>query len=121
LYGFRKRLLPLEEHLPEVGTTVVFCILFAPLCASLLNRASGTTEYESFEFVSEMPYLSSNYGLLKGEKLKPTGIRLKVKEQDKLYLFQYKKQEYFPNTEPGEKVLLPMRKGLLGFRVLELE
>lgn len=121
LYGFRQRLQPWDRHLPEIAIPLVFTILFAPLFASLLNRAGGTIENQSFEFVSEMPYLSSNYGLLKGEKIKPSGIRLQVKEQGKLFRFQYKKQPYFPITEPGEPVLLPMRRGLLGFRVLELE
>ncbi|MBK8969709.1 MAG: hypothetical protein R3D58_01945 [Saprospiraceae bacterium] len=121
LYAFRKRLLPLDRHVPEIAVTVVFSALFAPLFASLLNRAGGPIVYQSFEFVSEIPYLSSNYGLLKGEKIKPTGMRLQVKEEGKLYRFQYKKQPYFPITEPGEQILLPMRKGLLGFRILQLK
>ncbi len=121
LYAFRERLRPWDRHVPEIATVLVFTTLFAPLFASLLNRAGGPVEHQSFEFVSEIPYLSSNYGLLKGEKIEPTGMRLLVKEDGKLYRFQYKKQPYFPITEPGERILLPMRKGLLGFRVLELK
>ncbi|MCB0531923.1 MAG: hypothetical protein H6574_02410 [Lewinellaceae bacterium] len=121
LYAFRQRLQPWDRHVPEIATALVFTTLFAPLFASLINRAGGPVEHQSFEFVSEIPYLSSNYGLLKGEKIKPSGIRLQVKEAGKLYRFQYKMQPYFPITEPGERILLPMRKGLLGFRVLQLK
>lgn len=121
LFGFRNRLSPAERHLPEIASTMVLSIVFMPLFASLINRAGGKVSHESFEFVSEKPYISSNYGVIKGEKIKPSGIRLIVQEQGKQHLFQYKQQEYFPLTEPGERVMLPMRKGLLGFRVLEIK
>jgi len=121
LYVLRKRLTPWENHLPETFTIAVFAVLFAPLFAGLLNRAGSVREYRKFVFVSEMPYLSSGYGLLKGEKIKPSGYRLTVQEGERVYRFQYKKQEYFPLTKPGEVVELPVRKGLLGVRVVELE
>ncbi|MBK9335660.1 MAG: hypothetical protein IPM98_03330 [Lewinellaceae bacterium] len=121
LYALRNRLTPWENHLPETLTIAVFCVLFAPLFGSLLNRAGGVTEYQPFVFVSEMPYLAAGYGLIKGEKIKPSGIRLTVKEHDRTYRFQYQKQVYFPLTKPGETVLLPVRKGLLGLRVVELK
>ena len=120
LYALRHRLMPWENHLPEVFTLLFFSILFIPLLGSLLNRAGGQVEYQPFEFVSETPYIASNYGLLKGEKIKPSGYALHVKENGRLYRFQYKTQAYFPLTKPGETVLLPVRKGLLGFRVVEL-
>jgi len=121
LYALRKRLTPWENHLPETLTIAVFTVLFAPLFVSLLNRAGGEREYQKFVFVSEMPYLSSGYGLLKDEKIKPSGYRLTVQEGERVYRFQYKKQEYFPLTKPGDVVELPVRKGVLGARVLELE
>ena len=121
LYALRQRLTPVEQHLPEVFTALIFSVLFMPLFASILNRAGGKTEYQSFEFVSEMPYLSSNYGLLKGEKIKPSGYSLRVKEGARLYRFQYKSQAYYPLTKPGETVSLPVCNGLLGFRIMELK
>ncbi len=120
-YALRRRLTPWENHLPEVFTLLVFSTLLLPLLGSLLNRAGGQVSHEPFEFVSEMPYISSNYGLLKGEKIKPSGYALRVKENGRLYRFQYKTQAYFPLTKPGETVLLPVRKGLLGFRVMEMD
>lgn len=120
-YALRKRLTPWESHLPETFTIFTFTVLFAPLFASLFNRAGGEREYQEFVFVSEMPYLSSGYGLLKGEKIKPSGYRLTVQEGEKVYRLQYKKQEYFPLTKPGDVIELPVQKGLLGVRVVELE
>ena len=120
LYALRQRFMPWDRHLPEISMILMFCIVFSPLFASRLNRLGGPMVYQSFEFVSEKPYFSSGYGILKGEKIKPSGYRLIVKDRDRAYLFQYKKQEYFPITQPGTRVQLPFRKGLLGFLVLEL-
>jgi len=121
LYVFRVRLTPWSKHLPEVMTILVFTVLFGPLMASLLNRLGGKSEYQSFEFLAETPYLSSNYGILKGEKIRPTGYKLEVREKGRLLRFRYKTQAYYPNTKPGETVLLPVRRGMLGFRVMTLE
>lgn len=120
LYGLRERLTPWDLHLPEVCTILAFSILFAPLLGSLINRLGGTKTEQSFEFVSEQPYLSSSYGILKGEKIKPNGYSLYVKEGSRMWRFQYKSQSYYPITKPGEQVLLPICKGLLGFRIMEL-
>lgn len=120
LYALRHRLTPWEQHLPELFTILIFSVLFAPLFISLANRAGCKTEYQPFLFESELPYFSSNYGLLKGEKIKPTGYSLRVKEGNKLYRFLYKRQPYYPLTQPGDTVLLPVCHGWLGFRVMEL-
>ena len=121
IYTLRHRLTPWDKHLPEVGIILAFPIIFAPLLGSLINRAGGSREHQSFEFISEQAFISSNYGLLKGEKIKPTGYSIYVKEGDRLLRFQYKSQAYYPITRRGEAVLLPVRKGLLGFRVVELK
>ncbi len=120
LFSLRRRLTPWENHLPEVFTVLVFSILFMPLFGSLLNRAGGDSKHQSFDFLAETPYLASNYGLLKGEKIRPTGYYLDVRESGRLLRFKYTTQSYFPNTQPGDPILLPIRKGWLGFRVMEL-
>lgn len=121
LWRWRQRFTPWERHMPEVLFILLFCVLIAPLFVSLLNRSLGSTENQSFEFVSESPYLASNYGVLKGEKIKPTGYYLTVTEDGKAFKFKYSSQPYYPITKPGESVLLPVRKGLFGFRVILLE
>lgn len=120
VYALRHRLTPWERHYPEVGILLFVSILFAPLLVSLINRAGGSRTHQSFEFISEQAYVASGYGLLKGEKIKPSGYRLYVKEGDRVLQFQYKTQAYYPLTRRGEAVLLPVQKGLLGFRVMEL-
>jgi len=121
LWFWRERFRPWERHLPEVIFTLMFCPLFAPLAGSLLNRSIGKTEFQPFEFIAETPYIASNYGFLKGEKLRPTGYTLTVREKNRGLQFKYKKQAYYPLTKPGETILLPVKKGLLGFRVVLLE
>lgn len=120
LYLLRRRLAPWKNHLPEYGTILLFSLLFSPLLLSLFNRGLGKNTHESFEFVRESPFYASNYGILKGETIQPTGYRLYVRRRNQEYVFQYRKQAYYPITKPGEKVLLPVRKGVLGFRVIEL-
>jgi hypothetical protein len=121
LWRWRDRFTPWERHLPEVLLILVFSVLFAPLFGSLLNRALGTSGNQSFEFVSETPYLASNYGVLKGEKLQPTGWFLTVKANGRLHRFKYKSQSYYPLTQPGETILLPVRTGLFGCRLVLLK
>lgn len=121
LFALRRRLQPWELHLPECFIILIFSMIFSPLFASLLNRAGGTTTYAPFIYVAETPFLSSGYGFLKGEKIKPSGYQLLVKDEDRLMQFRYKKQRYFPLSQPGDTVLLPVRSGLLGFRIVELK
>ena len=120
LWRWRERFSPLERHLPEVIFLIVFGLLFAPLFGSLLNRSLGSDTHQSFEFVSEVPFLASNYGVLKGEEPRPSGYYLTVKDAGRYLEFKYKTQVYYPLTKPGETILLPVREGLFGFRVITL-
>lgn len=120
LWQMRPRFLPLDKHLPEVLLLVFFSAVFSPLFGSLINRACGSDTEQCFQFVSETAYYASGYGILKGEKLSPTGWRLLVEEKGKTISFKYRSQAYFPLTRPGETVVLPIRKGCLGFRVMNL-
>lgn len=120
IWRWRNRFTPWERHFPEVVLMLVFSVLFAPLFGSLLNRGLGKSTTQSFDFVAETAYFASGYGILKGEKLTPTGWRLTVREGKKERRLKYKKQAYFPLTKPGDKILLPIRRGVFGVRVVEL-
>lgn len=120
LWRWRDRFTPLDRHFPEIALILVFSVLFAPLFGSLLNRSLGKNETKSFVFVAETAYFASGYGILKGEKLQPTGWRLTVREEGRERRLKYKSQSYFPLTKPGEKVLLPLRHGIFGARVIQL-
>ncbi|MCA0239058.1 MAG: hypothetical protein LCH81_21980 [Bacteroidetes bacterium] len=116
----QQRFTPWKRHLPEVLFIGVFSLFFAPLFGSLLNRAFSLKSYESFEFVSEQPYFASGYGVLKDEKLQPTGYYLQVRQNGQIHRFKYKKQPYYPLTKPGEVIMLPVRRGIFGPRVVLL-
>jgi hypothetical protein len=120
IYAGRRRLRPWSRHWPEIIIIAVPLLFFAPLFGSLLNRAGGPVEYESFDFEAETPYIASAYGILKEQRLKPTGYYLYVRQNGRPYRFQYSRQPYYPITRDGEKILLPVRSGLLGFRVVVL-
>lgn len=120
IWRWRNRFTPWERHFPEVVLMLVFSVLFAPLFGSLLNRSLGESTTQSFDFVAETAYFASGYGILKEEKLTPTGWRLTVREGKTERRLKYKKQAYFPLTKPGDKILLPIRRGVFGVRVVEL-
>ena len=121
LFLLRKRFSPWNKHLPEIIFIVFPLLFFAPLAGSLLNRSVTEADQRSFRFVSEAPYYASAYGLLRSEKIKPTGFYLSVRDGGKLYRFKYKKQAYFPITARDEQVLIPVRRGLLGFEIVDLK
>jgi len=113
--------MPWEEHFPTAVMILIFCLVFAPLFGSLLNRGLGHETVQSFNFVSETAYFASGYGVLKGEKLKPTGWKLLLRERDHEWRLSYKNQAYFPLTKSGEQINLPMIQGFLGVRVATLK
>ena len=115
------KLKPLGRHIPELLFIGSVSIIFSPLFASIINRSMGPDELKSFEFVSETPFVASQYGLLEGEKPKPTGYRLKVKYEGREISFRYKSQAYFPLTKPGEEIMLPLHKGCFGFYTVMLK
>lgn len=121
LWYRRDRFTPMDRHLPEVMMILIFSVLFAPFFGSLLNRSFGKDETQSFEFMAETAYFSSGYGILKGERLKPTGWRLTVREGKKIRTVKYKRQAYYPLTKPGDQILLPVRKGIFGARVVTIQ
>ena len=117
----RSRFMPWEEHFPTAVMILIFCLVFAPLFGSLLNRGLGHTENQTFDFVSETAYFAFGYGVLKGEKLKPRGWKLLLREGEQEWRLSYKGQAYFPLTKPGEQINLSIKRGFLGVRVVSLK
>jgi len=120
LWRFRDRFVPLENHFPEVLCIAVFSLLFAPLWGSVLNRVVATKGSRTFLFISERTYFSSGYGWMRQESPKPTGWMLTVNDKGKVRQFRYKKQPYFPITQPGETIELPVVKGVFGVDIVDL-
>ena len=70
---------------------------------------------------SAWPYFASGYGVLKDEKIQPTGYYLLVRQNGQMHRFKYKKQAYYPLTKPGEVIMLPVQRGIFGPRVVLLK
>lgn len=122
LWRFRERLQPWSRHVTEISLVLVFSTLFAPLFGSLLNRGLGEMGFETFEFIGETPYIATGYGFMKNTTVRPTGYYLEVQDRDGQRLrFRYKKQKYYPITQPGQSISLPVRRGLFGIRIVELD
>ena len=121
IWRFRRRFMPWERHRPDVAFILATSMFFAPLPGSWLNRGLGETTFQTFKFVAETPFVSSGYGILKDEKIKPTGYHLIVEENGKIRKFKYKSQSYYPVTKRGEDIMLPIRKGFFGARIMLLK
>ncbi len=122
IWWFRERFMPWSRHVTEIALVLVFSILFAPLFGSLLNRGLGKSEFQSFTFLAETPYFASGYGFMKNTSIQPTGYFLQVQDRSGQRLrLRYKKQAYYPITKPGDPILLPVRRGLFGIRVVALQ
>ncbi len=123
LFFNRKKLAEHGDKMPVIMAALILPALFAPLFGSLLNRAgAGDPAERSFVFQKEEAFHMSRFGLLAGmQKESPSGWHLFVRDGAKAYRFRYEKQAYFPLTKPGEQVLLPVKIGLLGFPVVDLE
>ena len=118
---WRSRFMPWEEHFPTAVMILIFSLVFSPLFGSLLNRGLGHEETQSFGFIAETAYYSTGYGVLKGEKLKPTGWKLLLLEGNQEWRLSYKGPACFPLTKPGEQIILPVKQGFLGVRVVSLK
>jgi nitrate reductase gamma subunit len=121
LYLWRDRFTPLSRHFPAVVFILVNAVLFAPLLGSLTNRMLGKAIVREFKFISEKAYYAQAYGVLKGEDVRATGWVLMVSDYHVVRTFKYKTQAYYPISQPGDIVSLPMVQGLFGFEVLDLK
>lgn len=120
VWRFRDRFTPWDRHRPDVTFIIICSMFFAPLLGSWINRGLGTTEFQSFQFVSEAPFVSTGYGVIPGDKIKVSGYHLNVVEGNTPHRFKYSSQSYYPLTKPGETIMLPICKGILGARVMLL-
>ena len=128
LWWMRERFTPLATHYPEVLFIVVITLLFSPLFGSLLNRLGGKKVLSEFKFISERAFLATGYGILEkgyglieNEATKPNQWMLTVQDNGVIRQFRYKSQAYYPITQPGELISLPVVQGLFGIRVVELK
>ncbi len=116
-----RRLAALERMQAHI-VAFLLCVFFAPLFGSWLNRlpAPRQPQWETFIFFEEQPHASSRYGYLEGEQIEPDGYYLYVIREEKLYRFDLPRP-VAKGLAKGSELSLPLRKGLLGFDVLDVE
>jgi hypothetical protein len=121
LFLLRNAWKPWREYWMQIVFLVFPILFFSPLLGSWINRISGVASNEAFQFVSESPYIAEAYGVLKNQKLRPAGYMLIAIQDGKTYKFKYKSQSYYPLSKSGDKILLPVKKGILGVKVVDLK
>lgn len=94
---------------------ILICAIFTPLWASITNRvlAFGAERIEKVEFWEQNAYYSSRGGLIKGEKLKPTGYYTFLLRDSELIRLETKNLIYL-GKQRGDSVDLTIKKGFLG-------
>jgi hypothetical protein len=98
-------------------------LIFAPFFGSFFNRIGAKkSEEKPFYFQKEVAFRMSRFGFLSTlQQESPTGFHLFVADESKNYRFRYEKQAYFPLTERGQKILLPVKIGFFGFPIIDLK
>ena len=115
-YLFRRSGKDLTEKVQIYVFFILMSVLFMPLFGSLTNRMLSFRPVRTVqvELEGETPFYASRFGVIKGEKIEPTGF----------YTFFYynghlerlkSKQALFPGKERGDQVDLDLRKGLWGY------
>jgi hypothetical protein len=106
-----------KPYLTEIAMLGLLIMFFSPLLVGYLNKARATEEEHSFTFIGEKGFYKSPLGMLKGEKREVAYHKLFcLSESGKKYSFRYKSGPYYPNTQAGETILLPLKRGALGIR-----
>lgn len=103
------------EKLRTFMACLIISVIIAPFFASTSNRLMSLKpiRYEVVEFQASQAFYASRLGRMKGEILKPTGYHI---------FFIYKNEEIRislkdtppPLPEPGQAILIPIRKGFWG-------
>lgn len=115
-YRFRKSAGDLTERVQIYVFFVFIFMIFMPLFASLSNRLLSfrAVQMEEVEFVDQSANYSSRMGLIKGETVKPTGYHSFFYRNNHLYRVKTKQALFSPEQERGDRVAIPIRKGLWG-------
>ncbi len=103
---------------------LIFGLLsFIPVfgAGSWLNRNFGHDLSKQGSIVSYEPRITSAYGVIKGEKGNANRFRVTFKLDDRLYEKVFDKDLGFYFDEYPQNVVLPLKKGLLGFEVFDIK
>ena len=119
----RKKATDLEDRMPIfIGCIIVGLAVF-PIKAIWLNHffADQTPLSKKVIFERETPIRGSRFGIIKGFKMPAadgfyTYFLMDLEEQR-----VRSRQPIFPNVASGQTVELPLRQGLFGFQIVDLQ
>ena len=119
--NFKKRFKDEDERrVIAVGFPVLIALLF-PLMTSLMNRKLNFNppKQEQVEFFKFEGFGGSRVGFVEGMEIEVDGYSIFF-IRDKNIKRIRSKQPYFKDKKEGEKIILPISKGVLGFEYVEL-
>jgi hypothetical protein len=100
---------------------VAMAMIFMPLFGSLSNRLLdfNPLELREVEFVEEVPFYSSRYGVLEGEEIKPSGYYSFFYHEARLERIKCNKPLFF-ESKRGDNVEVFVKRGFWGFEYMPL-
>lgn len=118
-YKYRSSARDLTERFQIYTFFVFICVIFMPLFGNLSNRllSFAPARVMEVEFVEESAFYASNYGVIKGEKIKASGYYFFFYRDGKLERIKNNKP-LFPDKARGDMVPLRVKKGLWGFQLV---
>lgn len=120
-YRFSSSAQDLTETIQLYVFFIIICMVFMPLLGSLSNRLldDQQAELREVEFVDEVPFYASKYGILEGEKLEPSGYYCFFYHNARLERIKSDKALFFEKTR-GDNVEIFVKKGFWGFEYMPL-
>lgn len=96
-------------------------VLVIPLLSLKTNRwfAEKEAHIETFTFISQKPVLSKPFGQLKFENLEPSFYIASLEQNGKSLTIKTS-QKWISNAQTGSQVYLPVRKGLWGINIVDV-
>ncbi len=121
-WRFRENAEDLTERIQLYIFFIIIFAIFSPLFGSLSNRLLSfhAVENQEVEFVEETSFASSPYGFFREEQVKPEGYYIFFYWESRLKKIE-SKISLFPDHKRGEKVFLPIQKGLWGYDFVRLK
>ena len=124
LLGVVLKLLWQKKDTVEVIQLFAGCIFFTallmPLLGSLYNRTfAEDVVNQEVTFVSEKAYYKS-IGQMKGQEMPANGYYIRFLRDSDTVRVEVKSPKY-PNKTAGETILMPTKKGALGYEVVMIE
>lgn len=119
---FSKSAEDLTDRVQVYAFFILLCTIFMPLFGSLSNRLLSfqKAQPEQVEFVEQSPFYASRLGVIKGEKIQPTGYNNFFYRNNKLYRVKTSERLFSENLEKGDSIDIPIKKGLWGIAWVQL-